>query len=68
LNNIRWVDNIAEGFGHFAAVGISDHGMAKNLLEGHFTGEVDTKENHASHPEEKNVPSGFENRGRVKGL
>lgn len=47
-------------------MGVADHGVAVDLLEGHLTGELDAKEDHAGDPEEDNVPAGLEERSRIE--
>jgi hypothetical protein len=68
LHDIDRVDDVSERLGHLSAVGVSDHGMAVDLLEGHLAGQVDTEEDHSGDPEEEDVPSGLEQGGRVEVL
>lgn len=60
LDDIRGVNDVAEGLAHLPSVCITNHSMAVDLLEWHLASEVDTKEDHTRHPEEEDIPTGFE--------
>ena len=36
VDDMQGVDDIAQGFGHFAAMSITHHGVQVHLLEGHL--------------------------------
>ena len=62
LDNIDRVNDVSEGLAHLSSVGITNHSMTVNLFERHFACEVNTKQDHTRHPEEDNVPTGFQDR------
>lgn len=40
--------------------------MAKDFTEGHLAGHLQAEGNHASNPEEQNIPPGLKDRGRIQ--
>ena len=60
LNHVNRVNDVAQALAHFPSVGITNHGMAIDLLEGHLSSEVDSKHDHASDPEENDIPSSLQ--------
>ena len=36
LNDIKRVDDVAQGLGHLAAMGVAHHGVQVHLLKGHL--------------------------------
>lgn len=68
LDDIDRVDNVPERLAHLAAVSVADHGVAEDLVEGDFAGEVHTEHDHAGDPEEEDVPARLEDVGGVEGL
>lgn len=36
LDNIKGVDDVAQGLGHLAPMGVAHHGVQVHLLEGHL--------------------------------
>ena len=47
---------------------VANHGVAKDLVEGYFTSEVDAEEDHAGYPEEEDIPSCFKKCAGVERL
>lgn len=59
FHDVDRVNDVTKRLGHLSAVGVSDHGVAVDLLERHLAGKVNTKEDHSGNPEEEDIPSGL---------
>ena len=62
------VDDVARGLGHLLAVLVADQGMDIDVLEGHVVHELESHHHHPRDPEEKDVKTRDQERGRVKSL
>ena len=60
LDDIERVDDIPQALTHLPTVGVTNHGVAIHLSEGHLPREVKTEHHHTRHPEEKDVPTRLE--------
>ena len=66
LDNIDRVNDVSEGLAHFPPVSITNHGMAENFFERHLSSQVNTEQDHASNPEEEDVPPGLKHGRRIE--
>ena len=44
-------------------MGVPNHSVAVDLLEGHLASKFETKHDHPSHPEEQDIPASLQERG-----
>lgn len=61
-DDVEGVNNVTQTLAHFPAFGISDQAVAVDLLEGNITCHLQTEHNHSGDPEEKDIPTGLEDR------
>ena len=66
LDNIYRVNDVSEGLAHFPPMSVTNHGMAENFFERHLPSQVNTEQDHASNPEEEDIPAGLEHRRGVE--
>ena len=66
MDEVKRVDNVAEGFAHLSPVSISDQGVEIHLRERDFPHELLTKEHHSSYPEEQDVMTCLQETVRVE--
>ena len=66
LDNIYRVNDVSEGLAHFPPVSITNHGMAENFFERHLSSQVNAEQDHASNPEEEDVPPGLKHGRRIE--
>ena len=55
MDEIKGIDNVAEGFAHFSPMSIPDHCMEVHLSEGDFPQKLLSKEDHPCNPEEQDI-------------
>jgi len=52
INHPHGIDDVAQGLGHFASVGVSHYSMQLDGVLGQSVCQLQTEHNHSSHPEE----------------
>ena len=63
VHDVQWIDDVAQGFGHFPAVSIANESVQIDFGEWQTIGELERHHHHASDPEEENIVAGFQQRG-----
>ena len=66
VNNFQRVDTIAQGFGHFATLAITNKTVDEYFFEGNIFHEFHTHNEHTSNPEEDNVVTGYQYAGGIE--
>ena len=66
LDNVYRVNDVSEGLAHFPPMSVTNHGMAENFFERHLPSQVNTEQDHASNPEEEDIPSGLKHGRRIE--
>ena len=61
------IDDVARGLGHLLAELVAHERVQVDVAEGHLVHEVQAHHHHSRHPEEEDVETGDEHRGRVEG-
>lgn len=60
-DDIERINDVAQTLGHLAALGVTDQTVAEDLTEGDLASHLQAKHDHASNPEEQNIPASLQN-------
>ena len=68
VDDVERVDDVALGLGHLLAVVIANQSVHVDFAKRHLAGELQAHHDHAGDPEENDVESRDQHRGRIVGL
>lgn len=67
-DDVERINDVAQTLTHLATLGITNKAMAEDFLKRNLASQLETEDNHASNPEEQDIPTSLEDAGGEQSL